>query len=217
MSQAGIASAVNPSSVTETLTGNSGGAVPPDGGNNINVLGDGVTIDVVGDPGTNTLTISAIGSAVTETLTGNSGGAVGPTTGNINLVGSGAVNIVGNPGTSTLTVSVNDLGLTWHTISASQALVSNNGYICTGGTNLLLSLPATSALGDTIVVTLDGSTSFSITQGSGQRIRIGQSQTTSGSGGSATSVDQGDTITIVCQTANDKWNAISMMGNLVIV
>ena len=43
----------------ETLTGNTGGAVSPNGSGNINVVGDGTTIDVVGNPGTNTLTISA--------------------------------------------------------------------------------------------------------------------------------------------------------------
>lgn len=48
----------------ETLTGNAGGAVGPTGGN-INVVGDGTTIDVTGNPGTSTLTISAIGSAFT--------------------------------------------------------------------------------------------------------------------------------------------------------
>lgn len=47
-----------PSNVN-TLTGNSGGVVPPDGANNINVIGDGLTATVVGTPGINTLTITA--------------------------------------------------------------------------------------------------------------------------------------------------------------
>lgn len=41
----------------QTLTGNTGGAVPPSA-NNINVIGDGTTITVTGNPGTSTLTIS---------------------------------------------------------------------------------------------------------------------------------------------------------------
>lgn len=53
-----------PGAVVETLTGNSGGAVGPDGANNINVVGDGVTIDVSGNPGTNTLTISSLATSV---------------------------------------------------------------------------------------------------------------------------------------------------------
>lgn len=43
--------------LTETLTGNTGGAVPPDTSSNINVLGTG-TVSVVGDPVTNTLTVT---------------------------------------------------------------------------------------------------------------------------------------------------------------
>lgn len=44
----------------ETLTGNSGGAVGPDGAANVNIVGSG-TINVVGNPGTNTLTITDTG------------------------------------------------------------------------------------------------------------------------------------------------------------
>lgn len=42
-----------------TLTGNTGGAVGPDGAQNINVVGDATTgVSVTGNPGTNTLTIA---------------------------------------------------------------------------------------------------------------------------------------------------------------
>lgn len=104
-----------------TLTGNSGGPVSPFGGN-INVIGDGTSINVVGNPGTHTLTISAIGGGVvTETLTGNSGGAVSPLAGNINVVGdTTTINIVGNPGTHTLTASVVGTGVV-------QTLTANSG------------------------------------------------------------------------------------------
>lgn len=55
-----------------TLTGNSGGAVGPDGGGNINVVGDGTTVTVAGNPGTNTLTISAFGRVATaQTVDGS--------------------------------------------------------------------------------------------------------------------------------------------------
>jgi hypothetical protein len=45
----------------QTLTGNSGGAVSPTLGN-INVVGDGTSINIVGTPGTSTLTATATGS-----------------------------------------------------------------------------------------------------------------------------------------------------------
>lgn len=153
-------------------------------------------------------------------LEGNSGGAVppNPSTGVINVIGSGGTTVVGNPGTNTLTITVAGSGMTWNTITASQMLAVNNGYICISpGGALALSLPAVSALGDEITVTLDGATSFSITQGAGQSIRIGNAATTAGAGGSLTSTQQGDTITMVCHTANLKWNVISSMGNPTVV
>ncbi len=46
-----------------TLTGNSGGAVSPNGSGNMNLVGSG-TVSVTGNPGTNTLTVSVGGTAV---------------------------------------------------------------------------------------------------------------------------------------------------------
>ena len=67
MSQAGISSGGSLPGVVSTLTGNSGGAVPPDGSNNINVLGDNTQgINIVGNPGTSTLTVSGIDSTTTQ-------------------------------------------------------------------------------------------------------------------------------------------------------
>lgn len=64
------------SAAAETFTGNSGGAVSPDAANNINLLGTGTTT-VVGNPGTNTLTItpSAAGYPITPYVVGPAGQA----------------------------------------------------------------------------------------------------------------------------------------------
>lgn len=55
-----------PGGFVQTLTGNSGGAVPPAAGN-INVLGSG-SITVTGNPGTSTLTISDTGGGIPWTV-----------------------------------------------------------------------------------------------------------------------------------------------------
>ena len=108
--------------------------------------------------------------------------------------------------------------LTWTAISASQALVVNNGYFCTGGAGLSLSLPAVSSVGDTIEIVLDGSTSWTITQpNAATRIRIGNTQTTLGVGGTLASTQQGDTIKLVCETVNARWSVTSMIGNITVV
>jgi hypothetical protein len=108
--------------------------------------------------------------------------------------------------------------LVWQKISANQTLQVNHGYICISpGGSLSLALPSTSSFGQIIEVTLDGATSFTITQGAGQQIRIGNQQTTSGAGGSLTSTAQGDTLRLICQTDNLKWNVLSGWGSLTVV
>ena len=84
MSQSGVNSFDSSSTFIETLTGNSGGAVPPDGSGNIDILGNNVTgINIVGTPASNLLTVLGISSTETqrgtvrlatsaETLTGTS-------------------------------------------------------------------------------------------------------------------------------------------------
>ena len=150
-------------------------------------------------------------------LTGNTGGAVLPSAGNIDIVGIGPVSVTGNPGTSTLTISVSATGMTWQTISASQTLAIQNGYFCTGGGALALLLPAVSSVGDEIIISLDGSTSFQITQGAGQSIKIANQASTAGVTGSVTTTQQGDTITLVCSVANLNWRVINSVGNFIIV
>ena len=115
-------------------------------------------------------------------------------------------------------VSTNGTGIVkWNIISANQTLAINNGYICVSpGGALLLALPAASTLGDIIEVTLDGATSWSITQAAGQQIRYNNLQTTLGATGSLTSTDTGNTIRMVCQTANTKWNVLSALGTLTV-
>lgn len=115
-------------------------------------------------------------------------------------------------------VSGNGHTVKWNIISASQTLVKNNGYICVSpGGSLSLDLPTTasSTLGDLLEVTLDGSTSWTITQAAGQQIRFSGSQTTLGATGSLGTTGQGDTIKMVYQ-ATGKWNVISACGNLTV-
>lgn len=135
----------------ETLTGNTGGAVGPDGAFNINVVGDTTTITVAGNPGTNTLTISTVGTGVVNTLTGDAGGPVSPLAGNINTLGTaGQIVVTGNPGTHTLTWSLDASIATQYTEDVGVAVpVANNlNIIGAGGIT-------TSGAADT--VTIDGS------------------------------------------------------------
>lgn len=199
------------------LTGNDHVMVPPTAGN-INVVGDGVTITTTGNAGTSTLTISALGTGLISSLTGNNvGNPVFPTAGNINIIGTGTITVTGNPGTSTLTISSSS-GDSWSVITADQTAVVNNGYFCNKAGTLALALPATSIVGNIIEVSNENTAlGIQITQAAGQQILIGSSNTTLGATGTLTSSAVGDTLKLVCYTANTVWRVVSMVGNWSVV
>lgn len=150
----------NHSATTETLTGNSGGAVGVDGSNNINVVGDGTTINISGNPGTHTLTANVVtGNVIVETLTGNSGGAISPSGGNINTVGTGSITIVGSGHTLTTELT----GLTNHSllVGAGTPTITSLGVATNG------QLPIGSTGANPVLSTLTAGTGISITNGAG--------------------------------------------------
>lgn len=146
---------------------------------------------------------------------GGGGGITNSITATAPLTANG---LSGTPQSGNVTLAITSPTITWQTITASQGLVINNGYICiSAGGALSLALPAVSVVGSIIEITLDGSTSFTITQGASQQIRMGNTATTVGVGGSLASTAQGDSVRMVCSVANLKWNILSSMGNPTIV
>lgn len=108
-----------------TLTGNSGGAVAPDAGN-IDVVGDGTTIDIVGNPGTSTLTVSATGS-IASLYTEDSGTAT-PSANNLVITGgSTGLTTSGSGNTVSLTGTLNLVhgGTSATSFTANGAVISN--------------------------------------------------------------------------------------------
>src|SRR5271170_2305340 len=151
-----------------------------------------------------------------EILTRNSGRPVGPSLGNINIIGTGDIMVSGNAGTNPWTISATGLPV-WNKIATRQTLSPNEGYICTGGGVLTLTLPPVSMVGDIIEITLDGSMGFMIAQTAGQTIRTGNQVTTAGVGGSVTSTAQGDSLRMVSSITDLRWNILSLMGNPTVV
>ena len=121
-----------------------------------------------------------------------------------------------NGGAGTISLSVSGGGISWSSIVANQTLAINNGYFVTSGA-LSLALPASSSVGDQLVVALRGGTSWTITQAAGQSISIGSNTTTVGAGGSLASTANGDCVRLVCHTANTGWFTESSMGNITFV
>lgn len=153
-----------------------------------------------------------------DTIQGNTGGPVaGDSNGNIFIMGSPGLTVSGNPGTNTLMISVVGGGFGWQVISANQALVNEKGYFTNGASRLLLSLPATSVVGDTIQISTINSNGWRITQSAGQKINIGNFSTTLGASGYIESTNLGDWIELTCYVANTSWIALGNHGNITIV
>lgn len=123
------------SGVTETLTGNTGGPVPPTG-NNINILGDGTFITTVGNPGTSTITIEPAGGIAT-TYVENTGSAT-PSGGVLNVLGGSGVTTSGAGNT----ITINSTGAAFNYTNVTHAMspytvLTTDFYLsvdCSGGT-----------------------------------------------------------------------------------
>lgn len=108
-------------------------------------------------------------------------------------------------------------GVSWQVISASQGTASNKGYICAApGGALNLALPVVSSVGDILEVNLRGATSWKITQGIGQQIFIGNTNTTLGGAGYLMSTAQGNSVRMVCSVISTAWDVLSSIGNITV-
>lgn len=95
-----IGQLVNPTGLNiQTLTGDSGGAVPPDGAGNINTFG-GNNLTVTGNPGTSTLTFDVDGT-VADTYAADSGTAT-PAGGVLTVTGAPLFETTGSGSTLTI-------------------------------------------------------------------------------------------------------------------
>lgn len=137
-------------------------------------------------------------------------GSTGATPVAATLTGGNGVTVVNTAGVITINAPL------WTSIVASQAMVAGNGYIVSGGA-LSLSLPTTAVVGSMINVLLAGGTSFTLTQAAGQQIFLASSSSTVGVTGTVSSSANGDSINLVCTTANNTWFAYSFNGNFLIV
>src|SRR5580765_7290475 len=106
-----------------------------------------------------------------------------------------------------ITISAVGGGLTWTVVTGtSQAAAVNNGYIANNAGLVTVTLPATSAVGDTVAVTgINNATGWKVAQNAGNTIFFGNATTTPGTGGSLASTATRDTVYLICMTANATW------------
>ncbi len=132
-----------------TLTGNTGGAVGPDGGGNIDVVGDGTTVNVVGNPGTNTLTIS-VDDSVANQYTADTGTAT-PVANNINIFGDSA-SIVTSATGDTITIHYTPFIRTVNTTPYNVVAIDYYLAVDASGSPITINLPNTTTTGRMFIV-----------------------------------------------------------------
>lgn len=161
------------------------------------------------------------GAAVGILTVNSDSGSITPVNNEINVLGGTNCSTIAT-GPNTLTINVTGSGgggfVTWSVITSSQSGVAGNGYFCNGGSQVVVTLPSSSAVGDTIAVAAMNSNGFRISQPSGVSVQFTNTTTTIGTGGSLTSTAIGDSVILVCNVANTSWFAVpGSMGNITIV
>jgi len=158
---------------------------------------------------TNGLTANTISATTYENVNAVTGGTYNSVAGVITLSGTGNVN-----GNTITGFSTGSGGLTWQFATTSITASTNNGYITTGTTSI--ALPTTATLGSTIEVVSTSSNLFTITQNTNQFIRFGIITTTPTSG-TLISQNIGDSIRLVCTSADTVFTVVSAVGNITII
>lgn len=172
--------------IVETLTGNTGGPVGTDGSNNINVVGDVTTINIVGNPATHTLTASTGGSVATSYV--ENVGTATPSGGILNVLGGTAIATAGAG--NTITINAAGSVATTYTENAGTATPSGNNLNVLGGTGI-----TTAGAGSTITINAAGSVATTYVEDSGSAVPALNILNIVGSGGITTS-GAGNTVTI---------------------
>ena len=194
------------------------------GAGNVNFKADpGITIT---GATSNTVTFGLTGGgAAIDSIITPTGGPVTPDgSGNVIFANGTGINISGSG--STVTFNVSGGGVAWNyvtdTVPANPIdMVASNGYICNGSAQVTLKLPTSACLRGSIieVVTYNANAfGWTITQSVGQKIQYGDVATTSGAGGSLTSISVlgGDSVKLLCTDDNTNFVALSSIGDITV-
>lgn len=110
-------------------------------------------------------------------------------------------------------------GLTWLDVTgATQAVTASKGFLSNNAGTVTFTLPASSTIGDVFrIVGVQGA--WVLAQNANQQVKIANTATTVGAGGSLASTNAGDCICLVATntSASSVWRVDSMIGNITVV
>ncbi len=185
-----------------TVTGDAGGAVGPDGLNNINLL-TGAHLTNTGNPGTNTLTLT-LDADIAAQYTTNAGVAI-PAASNLNIVGTGGLTTSGAGSTVTVTAGVTIP--TSFATDAGTATPALNILNVLGGTGC-----GTTGAGNTVTVNVDADVATTYTtDDANTAIPAANNLNVFGANGIVTS-SAGSTLTISVNGGGISWTEVVIVG-----
>lgn len=197
-------------------------------------LNNGANITVTGSPVSlgGAATVAVSGTTNHAIQLGNASGSLTSasllTNGQILIGSTGsdpvAANITAGTGISInntaggITISSTATGFVWNEVTGtSSSMAVANGYVANNVALVTLTLPATAAFGDVIKVAGKGAGLFKVGQNASQTIHFESSDTTTGTGGSLTSLNQYCALELLCITANTDFEVLSSVGSFTVV
>ena len=122
-------------------------------------------------------------------------------------------------GAGSITLSASGGGLTWVDVTGvSQTVSASHGYVSDNAGTVTFTLPASCTFGDVFeIVGLQGG--WTLAQNANQKVLIGSTVTTVGVGGSLSSTNAGDCISLVAvnTSASSFWRVKTIQGNITVV
>lgn len=104
--------------------------------------------------------------------------------------------------------------INWDVVAVDTTMAVQTGYINNSASLITLTLPGTANPGDTVRIVGYGTGLWEVAQNAGQTIRFGNTNTTTGVTGNLMSTNQGDSVEIVCVSANTLFVVASVQGTL---
>ena len=120
-------------------------------------------------------------------------------------------------GANQITIAITSGTASWTPEATAFDIVSDCGYITTGGALVVATLPATAVIGDTFEITNTTSFGWSVAQNALQYINFGNLSSTIGITGSLSSTAIGDSLRVVCIVTDVGFQVLSSVGNITVV
>lgn len=116
---------------------------------------------------------------------------------------------------NSITISASTGGFTWNNVTGTSASMAiENGYGANNAGLVTLTLPVTAAQFTEIQVAGIGAGGWTIAQNANQLIHVGSVASTTGVGGSVSSTNRYDQVTLLCVVANTEWVVTANFGAL---